>query len=333
MFRERVYGVLAKIETTSGTDAVPTGAANAVRVIGVPVATVDYLETAMRDDVIFGGLGVLDRTAPAARFVKVDLTLEAKGAGAAYSASVKPESDAFWRASGFSVTTDFTGGAEFYRYQTIDTGMETMTLYLYTANKLLKVVGCVAAPKFNVDALKRGFMTFSCTGKLVADPTEVAVPALTFNAALPPLMHTVATSIGAWTEASGDPLVMRTVGIDFGTEVQDRPSAGATDGLIGFIITNRKPRQTMTVEIPTLTAFDAFAMSKAVGAAQPASAWQIGQSGAPGIYNRVKVVTGRWALEAPGIGSDKGLNTYNLAGNLVANTEAITGREAYIRFD
>lgn len=329
MFREKVYGVLAKIETTSGTDAVPTGAANAVRVVGIPILNFDYLEGANRDDVVFGNLGVLDRAAPAGRFGKVDLTLEAKGAGAAYSAGVKPESDVFWRAAGFGVTTDFTGAAEFYRYQTIDTAMETATLYLYTANKLFKLVGCVAAPKFSAETLKRGLITFSVTGKIVSDPTEVAVPALTFNATLPPLFHTGPSSIGAWTEASGDPLVLRRADIDFGTQVNERPSAGATDGLIGYIITDRKPRQTMVVEVPTLAAFDAFALSKAVGAGLPASAWQVGTA----QYNRVKVVTGRWALEAPNMGADKGLNTFSLAGNLVMGTEGVTGREAYIKFD
>jgi hypothetical protein len=329
MFREKVLAVLAKIETTSGVDAVPTGAANAVRPVGIPTLNYAYLEPGLRDDVIFGNLGVIDRTAPAGRYGTVEITLEARGAGAAYASGLKPEADAFWRMAGFGVASDFTGGTEFYRYQTLDGGMETATLYLYTGNKLFKMLGCVAAPKFTAEANKRGFLTFAVTGKIASDPTEVAIPALTFNATLPPLFHTSPSSIGAWTEASGDPLVLRRAEIDFAQTVSDRPSAGATDGLIGYIIADRKPRQTMLVEIPTLAAFDAYALSKATGSGLPVSNWQLGVA----QYNRVKVVTGRWALEAPGHASDKGINAYNLAGNLVMGTEGVTGREAYIRYD
>lgn len=330
MFREKVLAVLAKIEATSGTDSVPVGTTDAVRVVGVPTLTYGFLEPGLRDDVQFGGLGVIDRTAPAGRYGTVDLTLEMRGAGVAYAAGVKPEADVFWRMSGFGVASSFTAGAEFYRYQTIDTGMETATVYLYLANKLVKMVGCVASPKMSAETNKRGFMTFSVTGRIVSDPTEVAVPALTFNATLPPLFHSGPSAIGTWNEGTATfPLVIRRAEIDFGTQVNDRPSAGATDGLIGYVITDRRPRQTIVTEVPSLATFDAFNMAKVTGASQPVSSWQVGTA----QYNRVKIVTGRWALESPAIGADRGINTYTLQGNLVALSESTTTREAYVRYD
>lgn len=330
MFREKVMAVLAKIEVTSGTDSVPTGAANAVRLVGIPDITYGYLEPGLRDDVVFGMLGVIARTAPAGRYGAFDVTLELRGAGAAYSASLAPESDVFWRMSGFGRTTNFGAGVESIQYQTLDTGMETATVYVYTANKLIRLIGCVAKPKLVAEANKRGFITFSVVGKIAVDPTEVAVPALTFNATIPPLFHSAATSIGTWTEATaGFPLVVRRAELDFQTDSTDRPSAGATDGLIGFVITDRKPRQTMVVEVPSLATFDAFAMSKATGTGLPSSAWQVGTV----QYNRAKVTTGRWALEAPKISGDRAINVYTLAGNLEQGTEGVSLREMNIKFD
>ena len=157
----------------------------------------------------------------------------------------------------------------------------------------------------------------------------MALPALTLSSVVPPLFHTGATSIGTWTQASGSPLVLRRAELDFGTQISDRPSAGATDGLIGYLITDRRVRQTMLVETVPLATFDPFAMSKANGATLPTTAYQFGTA----QYNRAKIVTGRWALEAPGDGADRGLKTWNLQGNLVMGSEAVTGRELYVRYD
>lgn len=333
MFREKVFGVLAKIEVTSGTDSLPVAGTDAVRQIGIPTLEYAYLETGERQDAESGVLGAVERAVPAGTFGRIDITLEIRGAGAAYSATVKPEADVFWRMAGFGVTTSFTAGAESYRYQSIDSGMQTGTLYLHAANKLFKMVGCVAAPKLTGEALKRGFVTFSVTGKIILAVTEIAVPALTINVTLPPLFHSGATSIGAWTQASAAPLVLRRVDLDFGTVINDRPSAGATDGLIGYVITDRRIRQTMLVEVVPLATFDPYVMSKAVGATLPTTAYQWGVTGAPGQYNRLKVVTGRWALLAPGHGSDRGLNTWNLVGDLVQGTEPVTSREAHFLYD
>lgn len=328
MNREKIFGVLCKIEPTSGTDSVPVPGTDAVRVIGIPTLNYGFLESGMRDDAQTGRLIPADRTEPAGRYGTIDIPLEIKGAGAAYSASVLPEADAFWRMSGFARTLDVTGAAEFVRYTTLDLGMETATLYLYAANKLIKMVGCVAAPKLSGEALKRGIITFTVTGKIVSDPTEAALPALTLSAVKPPLFHTGATAIGAWTQSSGSPLVVRKADLDFGTQVSDRPSAGATDGLIGYLVTDRKTRQTLLVETVPLATFDPFAMAKTAGSGLPVSSYQFGTI----QYNRMKVVTGRWALEAPGDGADRGLKTWNLQGNLVGD-ESITGRELYLKYD
>jgi hypothetical protein len=328
-FREKIFGVLVKIETTPLTDAAPVGT-DAVRVVGIPTLKYDFLENGLRDDVVTGQLGAAERAIPAGRFGTIDLTLEVRGAGAAYSSSVAPEVDALLRMSGCGKTVTTTGGSESILYTTLDSGNETGTLYCYSANKLFKLVGCVATLKLSADATKRGMWTFTVTGKMVSDPTETTLPALTFSSVLPPLFHSSTATIGSWSSAAGaDPLVLKSAGVDFGNTVTDRASAGATDGLAGYLVADRRVRQDMTVEVPLLTSFDIFAAAKQTGSSNPLSTWALGTV----QYNRMKVQTGRWALEAPEIGAVNSINTAQLKGNLIIGAAPVSNREINFLFD
>lgn len=330
-FRPRVLALAIKAEATSGVDSVPTLAANAISVVGVPTLNLAYMEPGLRDDVVSGVLGTVDRAPPAGRNISFDVTVEVKGYGAAYSGAFLPDADVLWRASGLSKTVVTTGGSESVTYTTLDDSMETATAYCWTANKLWKIVGCVAAPKLSLRALQRGLLTYTVRGKLATDPATTAFSAPTLNQTVPPLWHSAAAQIGTWTTASGEPLILSSADIDFGTVVSERPSAGATDGLIGFIISDRKVRLTESVEQVTLSTFDPYAASKqnSSGAIDTKAQLQIGTA----QYNRLKVFTGRWALEAPGHADVNGLSGWNLQGNLVAGTEPVGLREIRLVYD
>jgi hypothetical protein len=323
-YREKVFGILAKIETTSGTDAVPVPGVDAMRVVGIPTLTIDYLEPGERDDVQTGLLMATDRTEAAGRFGRIELVMEVTGSGAAGG---PPPSDPLLRAAGLSRTV---AAGTSVLYSTLDTGMETVTLYCYTGgNKLIKLVGCVATVKLSAEAAKRGMMTFAVTGKVATDPAEAVVPSLTLSTISPPLFHSALTTIGAWNSATaGDPLVLKSAEVDLGNVIADRPSAGANDGLIGYLITDRRARQTMTTEVPSLGTFDPFALSKLAGASQGTSAWQIGTV----VGNRLKVQTGKWSLKAPRPGAANGIVTWTLEGGLGAGA-LTSGREVNFLFD
>jgi hypothetical protein len=331
-FRPRVLAVAVKIETTSGTDSVPTLAANAVSLIGVPTIGMAYLEAGKRGDVVTGVLGNVDRAAPAGRHVSIDLKLEVKGFGAAYSAVNLPEIDALLRGSGLLHTVVVTGGSESVTYVTLDDQMETFTLYAWTANKLWKLVGCVAKPKLTGTALQRGIWDFNVIGKLVTDPATTAFSAPTLNQTVPPLFHSGAAQIGAaFTTAVAEPLIIKTTELDFGTTVSERSSAGATDGIIGWTISDRNARQKMTIEQVTLATFDPYAASKqnSSGAIDTKAQYQWGNA----QYNRLKVFTGRWAIEAPTHPDVNNLSGWDLQGDLVLGTEPVGLRELRLLYD
>ncbi|MDP9202289.1 MAG: hypothetical protein M3P26_10230 [Gemmatimonadota bacterium] len=330
-FRPRVLAIAAKIETTSGTDSVPTLASNALNLVGIPSLNLNYLETGVRDDVTTGVLGTVDRAAPAGRNVSFDMTLEVKGYGAAYSGANRPEADVPLRAGGRSATVVTTGGSESVTYLTLDDAMETATFYCWTANKLFKLVGCTAKMKFAAVVNQRAFFTFTVQGKLTTDPATTAFSAPTLNMTVPPIFNGAAANIGLWLTSSGEPLVIRSVGFDDGASVTERPSAGATDGLIGWIINDRKPRLEMDAEQVTLSTFDPYAASKqnSSGAIDTKPVFQVGSV----QYNRMRFYGGRWALEAPDHGDVNNLSGWKLKGALVLGTESVGLRESRIVFD
>jgi hypothetical protein len=252
-----------------------------------------------------------------------------RGAGAAYSASVLPPGDAFWVGSGLARTVVTTGGSEAVTYQSIDSGMQTITLYCYSANKLFRLIGCVVQPKLSVEVYKRGFLDFDVTGKIAVAPIESAIPSpLTFNQVVPPEFVSAAVSIGSWNQSSTEPLALISASYDFGTAIADLSSAGATDGLAGWLITDRNATQEMVVNAMALATFDPFAQARLGGANPLLTAWQIGNV----QYNRMQF-NARWTPRAPREGTRNGVKTYTLSGPSRVGVGLIGGREALIVYN
>lgn len=333
--RHRIVGVAVKIEATEGTDSVPSWAADAVRPIGIPVLTLGYLDEGDRSDEQHGGMGVIGAAQATGRFGQFDLTLAAKGAGADYSvATNRPEWDVLLRGAGLSVVSSGGAGAGVLTYTTLDAGaFETFTAYLISdESKLFKLVGCVAAPKFSVEAGKRGAFTFTVVGRMVSDPTEVALGAQTLNNTVPPPFVGQSCAIGAFTSASG--LVLRKLDLDFGTAHTARASGGAADGHAGYAITDRKPDLTIELEQVALATFDPYALSKQAqpGGTDTGVTFQLGGT----QFNRVKFTLGQWAFRAPQHGENSGLATWSLKGPVLARSIAAgagAGREIAIVAD
>jgi hypothetical protein len=101
--RWRVSAIAGKVEPVSGTDSVPTLAANAVNFIGLPPElVVAYLESGDRGDVVYGGMGgEVAPSAPAGRYGTLRVRMEAKGNNLGYNETGVQfaEVDAFLRAA------------------------------------------------------------------------------------------------------------------------------------------------------------------------------------------------------------------------------------------
>lgn len=131
--------ILAKIETTLGTDAVPTGAANAL-LVNEP--SLDYTYNNVDRDNIRSYLGASEQLV-GSRFVTLGFTVEMAGSGAAGTA---PAWGALMQGCGMAETIT---AAQRVEYNPISTGFKGLSIYYYDDGVLHKALGCMG----NVEVL------------------------------------------------------------------------------------------------------------------------------------------------------------------------------------
>lgn len=335
--RIKIFAVAAKLEATPGTDSTPTFALNAVRVVGVPELVPDFLEKGDRADAQHGGMGRVGRAAPSGRWASIDLVMEVAGAGAAYAANVLPPIDPFLMAAGLIRTVTTTLNSEKVEYSTLDDWAgQTLTLYLHSANRLYRLVGCIAKPKLVLTVNQRALWQVTVVGRMATDPAANTLSGLTLpNVAIPTWKGEL--SIGAWahTTAAPNKLLASKLELDFGT-TEEASVGGGSDGLDAFVVTDRALRASAEVEQVALTTFDPFAIAKQGQSGSGQTATAISAQISSSKYNRCSVLTGQWAIEHPKM-TGAGIAKWALAGDIVARSitaaGAGNGRELLVTFD
>ncbi len=274
MKRVRLDGLLAKIEGVSGTDAVPVAGTDGVQLDERLWGTIetDHLEQNLRANATgSAGMGRHGGAQPAGRYAKVSLTVAMKGAGVAYAAGVRPEVDVLLRAAGFGAVFSGAAGTEQYAYTPIPDNHESATLYAYAAGTLFKLVGCHAKMTLSAIAARIGFAKFEVWGQLVEDPSDVALPAITYprRAVLPPVAAAAALLLDGFGPA------WKSFEFNMNTEIPNAPRGNAPGGHGGYEIVDYAPDFNVQIDSPTKAAFNPwtrqasgseFAWSLAVGA-------------------------------------------------------------------
>lgn len=219
----RNTAILAKIETTEGTDAVPTGSANALLVSDV---TINPLNAQNVDRALirpyFGGSEQLVGTA----YVEVSFTVELAGSGAAATA---PAWGALVRGCGFAETV-----STFVAYAPdAPANQKSLTIYYYDDGALHKLVGAKGTFTIAAGVGERPAMQFSFTGR-DAGISAVANPATTLTAWKAPLVITDANSgdlkfggsYAAGAVTGGTAFTSRGISLNVGNQVQFTPLLG-----------------------------------------------------------------------------------------------------------
>ncbi len=200
----------AKEETTYGTDAAPTGAANAVLAQNVKLTPMGASEVPRQHARPFQG------ARPAllvGKHMKISFEVEAKGSGTAGTA---PGFGVLLRscklaevvAAGVSVT-----------YNPVSSNHKSCSIYFYSDGVLYKIVGARGDWKYKLNADGIVVIEFMFTGLFTA-PSSVAVPTPTFGGQLTEIPQVASTetvptfSIGAFAAAA-----LRTFSFSAGNEV------------------------------------------------------------------------------------------------------------------
>lgn len=242
----RRLAALSKIEATYGTDAAPTGAANAILLSDVTVTPLEG-DKVSRDLILpyFGDQGF----ALAATHAKIEFSVEAAGSGTAGAA---PPYASLLRASGLAEALTVGLKAE---YKPVSQSQEAATLYA------------------NLDGVNHAFLGGRGTLTLSVAPKQI--PKFRFSmwgllgpisdAALPPVVYTgyqrplAASKPNTTFSLHGLTAVMESFSLDLGNQVEPRMLVGSES----IEITDRKTSGSTVIEAVAMATKDWFAIARA----------------------------------------------------------------------
>jgi hypothetical protein len=309
MFLSKNKLLLIKEETTEGQDASPTPAANAIEAKGIKI---EYLGELLERDLL---RSTFSNNAPlmGQRNIELSFTMEVKGSGTSGTA---PKIGDMLEACGFSEHIGAAGGSSSVVYKPASSGIKSVTIYLYemqdTGNcRLHKITGARGSVSYNFEAGKIATAEFKVQG-LYNDPTDVAVPTgSAFESTVPPIVES-----SLFTLNSSDDLVASAVKIDMNNEIAKREDLNSATGLLGFIITGRKPSGSFNPEALLKATYDFHTDWKNA----TARALSIALGAAAGNGNHLVVTAPKLVLEKIGEGERAGIRTEDIPFRLAVNS-------------
>lgn len=238
--------LLAKIETTANTDAIPSPTSDAILIYNPTFAVkVNFIErTLVRDDLS------QYPSIPGSQIATVTFDVEVRGAGTAGAA---PKwASALLPACGMAGTAIAAGSqgsnpAEYIFNPTSDAAgaaMKTVTMYVYYDGILQKVTGAMGTWSLAGTAGGISKISFTFTG-VYAGTSDTALPdsAFAFTDPIPPTVQLANLTLGTSFD-----LVVDTFKLDIGNQVQERTDVNGAQGLHGVRITDRKPTGSLDPE-------------------------------------------------------------------------------------
>ncbi len=284
--------VIAKIEAAYGTDAAPTGAANAVVVKNLNWRPLE-VAYASREGLALPYLG--RRSSKTARkSIAIDFDVEAVGSGAAGTA---PAYGALLRACGLSETIN---AAVSVVYAPVSSAFESASIYANIDGMQQKAIGWRGSVAFVWRNEEIPVFRFRGVA-LYAAPSDQALPVLTLTGWQDPLPgnKTNTTPITLHGYACG----LQEADLDLGNEIQHQSFPGGSEQVF---LTSRRPSGRVVIERPTIAQKDYFALvdSGAVGS------FSITHGVAAG--NKVAVAAAQSRLTNPQFGDVRGIATLGL---------------------
>jgi len=238
--------ILAKIETTYGTDPTPTGASNAVLVRNLEIQPL--VSDAVNRELVRPYLGQSDQLLAQTR-VEVSFEVELAGSGTAGTA---PAYGPVLRSCALSET--ISAGTS-VTYAPESSGFESCTIYYHEDGIRHKVTGCRGTFELTGEVGQIPVIAFTMTGIYNA-PTDETLPTPTYaNQSTPLLFKQGNTTNFSAFSYSG---CLQSYNFSMANDVIYRELVGCTKEIM---ITNRAPSGTIVIEAPTIAAKDFFTIA------------------------------------------------------------------------
>lgn len=233
--------ILAKIESTYGTDPTPTGSANAILTMDPKIKeTFEAVErpqlASMSNKPSLGAL----------RFAEISFKTELIGSG---SVGTAPRLGALLKACAFSETVSASSSVT---YAPVSSPTSSVTLYLYMDGLLHKLTGAVGTVKIALEAGKTPILDFSFKGIYNA-PTDTALATPTFESTVDAVPIVKSSSL---TYNANSSLYVSKAEMDIANTIAMRPSVNAANAIAGFQVTGRKPMINIDPEVESIATID-----------------------------------------------------------------------------
>lgn len=251
----RNTAILAKLETTAGVDAAPTGAADAMLISN---ASFEYTVNNVDRNLMRGYLGASEQLA-GTRYLKASFEVEITGSGTAGTAPI-------WGRLLQACAFAEEDAATYVAYKPVSTGMKTITIH-YIDDGLIHIMrGCMGSVELAMGEGERPLFKFMFLG-LDGGVTETANPNQELTAWTPPTVITdpnsgdikFGSSYAAGAITGGTVYPSRGLSMNVGNDVKHFPMLGGES--IG--ITDRQVTGSMQLE---LTAAEDVALINAIHA-------------------------------------------------------------------
>lgn len=237
--------ILAKTETTYGTDPTPAGT-DAVLVRSLEITPLE--SDVVSRDLIRPYLGNSDQLLANSR-VRCTFDVELAGSGTAGTA---PRYDALLKACGMSATIVASTSVT---YAPVSASFSSCTIVYNVDGVQHKLTGARGTVTMNCELGQIPTLQFEMTGIYNA-PTDTAQPAVTYsNQATPLIFKEGNTSAFQFFSHSG---CLNSVSFNLANEIVYRELIGCTKEVL---ITNRAPAGEVSIEAPTIATKDYFSLA------------------------------------------------------------------------
>lgn len=287
--------MLAKIESTYGTDPTPTAADDALLVnegIEIRGSAKRIERTIIRDTFSPAGhiVGAIEQ--------EITFEVEAKGGGWETDDPLPPEYDVLLRACGMSADNGTTGQLT---YTPLTQDHESCTIYFYRDGILHSLVGCRGTWELRLPVDDLPVFRFTMRG-LWADPSDSANPSSpTVLSLVPPRIVDLGLSIGSYS-----PVGVNSLQLAMNNTLVTKKCINATEGITGIEINARRPGGSLDPEVDTLANLNPWSAWKAATSA--AIACTVGSVAG----NRLDVSVPKAIYDEVGYGDRDGTLIYNL---------------------
>ena len=249
------YGVLAQKEATYGTASAFNTTTHAVQVSELPTLTINYVNDGARPNSP-STAGAQPFVSPTGRFAEINLVMEARGSGSAYSSTstTPPDVHALLQASGFSAS--YAAGAWTYQPEAVGNSDSSAAIKMFARGEQYIAVGTIGTFTLASDGASPAQYTFDMSGLVSGSVIDNSVASITYNTTIPPKTENIGLTLGSFSP------IVRGFTLTLGREINPRVNINQTDAHAGFASARRDMTFVTTIETPASASFDIYELQR-----------------------------------------------------------------------